>query len=244
MTRDTHATLSPPESAEQESTMPPLEQGDHLDQKTFHHRYEAMPEHVKAELIGGIVHMPSPLKRRHGRMGSRLIAWLTEYEDETQGVEVYDNTTTILGEESEPQPDAYLLIAPEYGGQTRATADDYVEGAPEFIGEVASSSESIDLHAKRDDYEQAGVKEYFVVALRQSRVYWFVLRDSHFQELAPGPDGVLRSEVFPGLWLDPAALLRRDAKRIKAVLHQGIASSEHAAFVARLASVRKPEQPS
>jgi Uma2 family endonuclease len=233
----------PTVAEEQEEGLPPLEAGDRLDQKTFHARYEAMPEHVRAELIRGRVHMPSPLKRRHGRMGPRLIAWLTEYEDGTPGVETYDNTTAILGEESEPMPDAYLLIAPECGGQTRVTEDDYVEGVPEFIGELASSSESIDLHDKRDDYEQAGVKEYLVVALRQRRVYWFILRDSHYQELQPGPDGILRSEVFPGLWLDPAALLRRDAKRIKEVLQQGLASPEHAAFVTQLAQRRKPSQP-
>src|SRR5207249_911130 len=114
----------------------------------------------------------------------------------------------------------------------------YLEGAPELVAEVASSRESIDLHAKRDDYEQSGVKEYIVVALRQAHLYWFVLRDGRYQDLPPGPDGILRSEVFPGLWLDPAALLRRDAARIKEVLRQGLASPEHAAFVARLAAAR------
>src|SRR6266481_5121677 len=119
---------------EQEERLPPLEAGDRLDQKTFHARYEAMPKHVRAELIRGRVHMPSPLKRRHGRMGMRFVAWLAEYEEETPGVEGYENTTAILGEESEPMPDVHLLIAPECGGQTRATDDDYVEGPPEFIG--------------------------------------------------------------------------------------------------------------
>src|SRR6202035_5074153 len=46
--------------------LPPLVNGDHLDQKTFHERYEAMPE-VRAELIGGIVYiMSSPQRNRHG----------------------------------------------------------------------------------------------------------------------------------------------------------------------------------
>ena len=47
--------------------LPPLVNGDHLDQKTFHERYEAMPE-VRAELIGGIVYMSSPQKMRHEAM--------------------------------------------------------------------------------------------------------------------------------------------------------------------------------
>jgi Uma2 family endonuclease len=244
MTPHTHTALDAPASSGKEKKMPPLEPGDRLDQKTFHERYEAMPEHVKAELIGGIVYMPSPPKPKHGRMHSRLMKWFLDYEDHTPGVEGYDNTTAILDEESEPQPDGYLIISPDQGGQMHYNVDEYLVGPPELIGEVASSTESIDLHAKRDAYEQAGVREYLVVALRQARVFWFVLREGRFQEMQPGADGILRSEIFPGLWLDPAALLRRDGKRLTEVLQQGIATPEHTAFVARLASTRKPDQQS
>lgn len=218
----------------QKTKLPPLENGQRLDQKTFHARYEAMPEHVRAELIGGIVYMSSPLKPPHGRMHTRVMGWLVNYEDATPGVEGYDNTTAILGEESEPQPDAYLIIAPDKGGQMRMNEDEYLEGAPEFVAEVALSREDVDLHAKRDDYEQAGVKEYMVVALRHKQVYWFISRNGQFEDLPLGADGIYRSEVFPGLWLDPAALLRLDASRLRDVLQQGLASPEHAAFVARL----------
>lgn len=223
---------APPKA--KETDLPPLENGDHLDQKTFHARYEAMPEGTRAELIGGVVYMSSPMKRPHGRNQVQAIRWLGDYEEATPGTELFDNTTNILGEKSEPQPDLCLLIAPDKGGQTR-TVDDYIVGAPELIVEVASSSEAIDLHGKRQDYQQAGVREYVVMALRQNRVFWFVSRNGQFEDLAPGDDGILRSEVFPGLWLDPAALLRQDAPRIRQVLQQGLVTSEHAAFVARLA---------
>ena len=219
-----------------EETLPPLEPGDRLDQKTFHARYEAMPPGTRAELIGGVVHMPSHLKPRHGRMHAKLMGWLSDYEEATPGVEVYDNTTAILGTESEPQPDVYLIVAPAKGGQMQENADEYLEGAPELIAEVALSSEAIDLHAKKNDYEQAGVKEYLVVALRQRRVYWFILREGRYVDLLPGPDGLLRSEVFPGLWLDPAALLRLDSARVLEVQRLGLATPEHAVFVARLAA--------
>jgi Uma2 family endonuclease/mono/diheme cytochrome c family protein len=134
---------------------------------------------------------------------------------------------------SEPQPDACLRILPEHGGQAREE-NEYIVGPPELVVEVASSTEAIDLHAKRADYERAGVREYVVVALRQARVLWFVLRDGRFQDLAPAADGSLRSEVFPGLWLDPAALLRGDLPRVLEVLRQGLATPEHTALVARL----------
>jgi Uma2 family endonuclease len=213
--------------------MPPLEAGDRLDQPTFHARYQAMPEDTRAELIGGVVHMPSPLKRPHGRVHMLVNGWLLAYESATPGIEALDNATNILGPESEPQPDACLRILPEHGGQTREE-NEYVVGPPELVVEVASGMESIDLHAKRTDYERAGVREYVVVVIRQARVLWFVLRDGRFEDLSPAADGNLRSEVFPGLWLDPAALLRRDLPRVLEVLRQGLATPEHATLVARL----------
>jgi Uma2 family endonuclease len=217
-----------------EMTLPPLENGERLDQKTFHERYEAMPKGTRAELIGGIVYMSAPLKRPHSKMHMRVAHWLTEYEDATPGTEGFDNATNVLDEESEPQPDLCLLIVSAALAQTR-NEDEYIVGAPELIVEIASSTESIDLHAKRDDYEKAGVREYVVVVLRQSQVFWFISRNGHFEDLPPVTDGILRSEVFPGLWLDPAALLRLDAARIREILQRGLATPEHAAFVARLA---------
>jgi Uma2 family endonuclease len=213
---------------------PPLEPGDHLDQKTFHERYEAMPEDARAELIGGIVFLPSPLNGPHSRAHVHLTHWLFTYERSTPGTETHDNATNLLDDESEPQPDACLLITAPTAAQT-SDQDQYIAGPPELIAEVASSSQAIDLHRKRADYERAGVKEYLVVVLNEARVVWWVSRNGAFEELSPGPDGILRSEVFPGLWLDPAALLRLDADRLDEVLRQGLASPEHAAFVARLA---------
>jgi Uma2 family endonuclease len=229
-----------PQSGRTDEPIPPLEPGDTLDQETFHERYEAMPPRVRAELIGGEVHMPCPTGPRHGRMVPKVVGWLFVYESETPGVEAYKGATTILGKRSEVQPDAHLMVCTDCGGQTGVNKDEYLEGAPEFVAEVATSSESIDLYRKRDDYERAGVKEYLVVALRPSRVYWFIRRDGRFQDMQPGPDGIYRSESFPGLWLDAAALLRLDSRRVFEVLQQGLASPEHAAFVALLASPSQP----
>jgi Uma2 family endonuclease len=213
--------------------VPPLEPGDHLDQKTFHKRYEQYPEDVKFELIGGIVYMASPLKADHGDLHVLMTIWLGNYMASTPGVVASDNSTTILGEFSEPQPDLSLRVLRECGGSSRVDDDGYLSGPPELIVEVASSSASYDLHAKRRDYEAAGVREYVVVVVRDQRVAWLTRRDGSFAELAPGPDGVLRSEFFGGLWLDPAALFRRDSARLLAVLQQGLTSPDHAAAVQR-----------
>ena len=215
------------------SRRPPLEAGDHLDQATFHERYEAMPAGFRAELIGGMVFVPSPLHWEHGEFHALVMGWLTTYWIATPGTRVGDNATAILGDFSEPQPDAALIIDPACGGQT-GLSDGYATGPPELIVEVASSSESIDLHAKRRDYEQAGVLEYVVVLLRQRAVRWFALQEGVYQEVEAGESGIFTSTIFPGLWLQAPALLRLDGQQVMDTLRQGLETSEHAAFVRQL----------
>jgi Uma2 family endonuclease len=218
--------------------IPPLENGDHLDQPTFHARYEAMPEDVRAELIGGIVFMSSPVRRPHGRGTLLAGGWLLAYEEATPGTEGLENATVILGDAGEPQPDLCLRILPECGGRTR-DEDEYVTGPPELIVEIASSSESIDLHLKKNEYERAGVAEYLVVLLRRKEVRWFALVDGRYELILPDAEGILRSPSFPGLWLDPNALLGKSRPGVQAALARGLASPEHAAFVAQLAAARQ-----
>jgi Uma2 family endonuclease len=208
-----------------------VEAGDHLDQATFHERYKAMPPEFRAELIGGVVIVPSPLLPEHGECHALVMGWLINYAIATPGTRVRDNATAILGPTSEPQPDAALIIDPAYGGQTGIAADGYAIGAPELIVEVASSSASIDLHAKRRDYEQAGVLEYVVVVLRQRVVRWFVLQAGAYRETTVGPEGIITSTVFPGLWLDAEALLQINGSLVMDTLCRGLATPEHAAFV-------------
>jgi Uma2 family endonuclease len=215
--------------------LPPLESGDYLTREEFERRYEAMPHLKKAELIEGVVFVSSPVRQRHhGRPHGHLVTWLGSYEAGTPGVEMGDNPTTRLERESEPQPDAVLFVDPSRGGQARISDDDYLEAAPELVAEVAASTASLALHAKLQLYQRSGVREYIVWRVLDQEIDWFVLREGQYQRLAAGPDGLLRSEVFPGLWLDPAALLRGDLARVLAVVQQGVATPEHAAFVARL----------
>jgi Uma2 family endonuclease len=216
---------------------PPLEAGQRLDRATFHARYEAMPPDTRAELIGGVVYMPSPLSLGHGNFDSLVIYWLGHYRRATPGVKGSSNASVLLDDQGEPQPDVLLRILPECGGQSRNEGK-YLGGAPELIVEVASSSRKIDLGPKFEDYQRAGVREYVVVALDPDEVSWFVRRDDRLVPLTPRPDGVFRSEVFPGLWLDPGALYADDMDRLIATLEQGLATPEHADFVARLAARR------
>jgi Uma2 family endonuclease len=213
---------------------PRVEAGDHLDQATFHTRYKAMPPWFQAELIGGVVIVPSPVLPEHGEYHALIMGWLTQYWISTPGTVARDNATVIIGPSSEPQPDGILIVDPARGGQTGYSADGYATGPPELIVEVASSSESIDLNTKLRDYEQAGVLEYLVVVIRRRVIRWFVLQGEQYQETPVDPDGILRSRVFPGLWLNVEALLKLDGLQVMGILQQGVATPEHAAFAQQL----------
>jgi Uma2 family endonuclease len=224
-------TVEPPGNG----AIPPLENGDRLTRDEFERRYDAMPGLKKAELIEGEVYLPSPVRQgRHSHPHTRLVTWLGNYETDTPGVEAGDNGSIRLDLDNEPQPDAFLFLRPERGGQARISDDDYVEGAPELVAEVAASSASYDLGKKLDVYRRNGVCEYIVWRVLDRQVDWYVNRGGRFEPVPPPTDGIVRSEVFPGLWLDVAALVRRDGKAVQAALQRGLDSPEHAEFVARL----------
>ena len=227
-TTDTHS-----KSHDSETALIGLEPGDHLDQATFHARYESVPDDVSAELVGGIVFMPAALRFDHGEIHTEIMGWLSAYKGATPGTRAFDNASVILADDSEPQPDASLIIRPECGGQT-TLRDGYICGPPELVVEVALSSAAYDLHAKRRDYEKYGVGEYLVLVLREQRAVWFVREGDAFTEMPPSDDGLLRSRLFGGLWLDPAGIFAWDTRRVHEVLGQGLASDDHRRTVKRL----------
>lgn len=224
-----------PVSAAETVTIPPtiqrLESGDLLTRAQFEQRYDAMPLLKKAELIGGIVYVGSPVRqKKHARPHAIAMTWLGNYFAATPKVDIGDNATVRLDEENEVQPDAFLRF--EVGGNSRVSVDDYVEGAPELVIEIASSSASYDLHFKKKLYQRFGVREYAVWCPEEHLFYWFRLNErGRYTAVKPDSKGVIRSRVFPGLWLDVEALLAGDAGRVVNMARLGLASPEHAAFL-------------
>ena len=217
------------------SRTPPLNAGDRLSRAEFERRYQAHPEINKAELIEGVVHMPSPVHfALHSQPHGDIVGWLAYYRAATPGVVIGDNATVRLDYENVVQPDALLRLEPALGGRSQVTEDDYLAGPPELVVEIAASSASYDMYDKRRVYARNGVQEYLVAQAYEHRVDWFVLREGVYEALQPDSEGILRSEVFPGLWLPADALWAGDLAAMFAVLQQGLASPEHATYVAKL----------
>ena len=220
--------------------LPPLQNGDLLTRDEFERRYRAMPHVKKAELIEGVVYMSSPVSWEfHGGPHIAVATWLGVYTASTPGTDSGDNATVRLDPDNEPQPDAALIVHPDFGGRVEFDEKGYLSGSPDLLFEVSASTTSIDMNRKLKVYRRNRVGEYLVWRTYDDELDWFVLRNGQFERMEPdATDGLYKSMTFPGLWLDSEALLRRDLAAVLAVLARGLASPEHAEFVAKLASQR------
>jgi Uma2 family endonuclease len=241
---DMSAALAPPRPRSRQGPRPePLENGDRLTAPEFMRRYATMPEVKKAELIEGIVYMPSPVRVDvHGQPDNLIQTWLGTYAFETPGVEATANSTLKLDVDNVLQPDAALRILEEYGGASHLDEKGYLAGPPELIVEIAASSSSIDLHDKLQAYRRNGVKEYLIWRTTEQGFDWFVLAEGNYQAQRPDAKGLCHSVTFPGLILNVPALLGRNGAAVLASLNAGLKSKAHQSFVAELVSGkgRKP----
>jgi len=218
-------------------TLLPLESGDRLTRTEFERRYQAMPHLKKAELIEGVVYVPSPVRSTsHAQPHGFIITWLGVYTAATPGVELNDNATVRLDLDNEPQPDALLRLDERVGGQSRLSPDDYIEGGPELIVEIAASSAAYDVHDKLRVYRRNQVQEYLVWQVHEHRLDWWRLQDGAYVPLPADTRGVVRSIVFPGLWLAIPALLAGQLAEVLATLHAGLATPTHRAFLEQLST--------
>ena len=219
-------------------TMPKLESGMRLTREEFLNRWDALPNVKYAELLDGVVYMPSPVSNHHGTPNGLISTWIGLYRWQTPGTEMGMDLTYLMTNNSVPQPDVSLWIMPEHGG---TTGDDkgLMTGVLELAIEVSYSSLSQDLGKKLKLYENAGVQEYIVVGVAKQEIHWHRLIDGEFQRIEPNEDGLLQSVVFPGLWLDEEAFFNKDTTQLQTVLQAGLQSPEHVEFIERLQLAKK-----
>lgn len=139
------------------------------------------------------------------------------YSAATPGVSGSDNATTRLDLDNELQPDALLWL--ETGGTSTISADGYIEGTPELIAEIATSSAAIDLGAKKNAYRRNRVQEYLVWQTFENRFSWFQLQAEGFVPIAPDAAG----------YYSQSHLCRAVASRTRFVRRQNDGCAEYAA---------------
>jgi Uma2 family endonuclease len=195
------ATTSPPV---------PLESGDRLTRDEFHRQYLARPDIYKAELVDGVVYVTTRVTAAHGEATAVLGGWVGTYVAHRPNVRAMLHVTTLMGANSEVQPDVLAFRDEGSNGRVHVTLDDYLQGAPELIIEAATSSASYDLHDKKRVYERVGVEEYIVWQLFEKRIDWFRLRDGAYVRVEPDANGVIESTSFPDLRLNVSKMLAGD----------------------------------
>ena len=164
----------------------PFDNGDEMDQPTFHALYETCPDGFRAELIEGIVCFKMSTSIKHGRPHNVMTIWVSQYVEATPGTESFPPITLILDMASEPEPDVVLILDKDSGGQTSESEDGYLVGPPELVVEIANTTTTTDLGRKKRDYERAGVKEYIVVLPTTHSIIWFHRLRDRFVDLDRG----------------------------------------------------------
>jgi Uma2 family endonuclease len=181
----------------------------------FHRRYDACPGLKKAELIEGVVYVPSPLRARdRGDQHAAVLAWLGVYAASNPRTRASDNATVLLDVDNEPQPDACLRYLT--GGTSTLDDEGYIAGPPELVFEIAASSASIDMHAKKNAYRRNGVQEYAVWRVLDAAIDWWELQEGEYVPVLPDERGVIHSRVFPDLRLNVAKMLAGDLAAVLA----------------------------
>ncbi|WP_373539377.1 Uma2 family endonuclease [Chamaesiphon sp.] len=166
--------------------------------------------------------MTSPLRvRSHAQPHSQIMTWLGLYQANVPSLIVGIEPTVRLDLDNEPQPDAVMFIP---GRGASITEDDYIAGAPELVVEIAASTVSIDLHDKKAAYRRNGVQEYIVWRTLEREIDWFSLQDGEYIRLKLDDKGVIKSQIFPGLWLAVEAMLSGSMADVLAVLQSGLNS--------------------
>jgi Uma2 family endonuclease len=210
--------------------------GDHLTVPEFERRYESELDGLRAELIEGIVVMSPPIGSDHGKANSLLDRLLGHYAASAPCLAAAVNASVRLDGINEYQPDVILWIESGTMARTRIGSKGLLEGRPELVVEIALSSRAYDLHEKKAVYQRNQIPEYLVWEVMDGRLHWFALKEGEYSLIKPRPNGISRSRIFPGLWLDLSALGVGDEKKVFRALNKGLKSLEYQAFVKKLKS--------
>ena len=191
--------------------------GMRLELDEFLSRWEALPELKNAELIDGIVFVSLPVTLEHGQRANILNWWLSHYVGDKRGCEAASNVTcTMLGQS--PQPDVLLRLTEEHGGQSIDTGY-LLAGAPELVVDICETSFEIEFGPELELYQKAEVRENITIrTLPPPGIVWRVLVDGSYRVNEPDSKGILRSQCFPGLWLDTEGFWAEDCVRMRETL--------------------------
>lgn len=164
-----------------------------------------------------------------GELASSVSYWLCQYRRSTPCVESLGRVSIFLDPTTEIETTAAMWLTPGADDRPRWQR---CEGVPELLVEVTATVHNKVFRRRLRVYEQSEIHELLVVTGDPRDTALYARENGRFARVSPADDGSYRSRVFPGLWLDPSALFSDEWNEMAACLDRGMATEEHAAFVA------------
>jgi len=162
--------------------------------------FRLVPDGQKADLLDGEIVMASPDTPHNDDLAYFVRFPLRGFSRARKlgGKVQTSRVAFVLSETRAPEPDvAYVSEARRHLIQSTRVA-----GAPDIAVEIVSpESVARDYEDKKRLYEEAGVREYWIVNPLEGRCDFYRLRDGRYEELRPDPGGLFHSETLPGFWL-------------------------------------------
>jgi Uma2 family endonuclease len=173
---------------------------------------------VHAEWVDGTVVPMTPVTPRHQRVANFLTLLFQVYCEERDAGSVLSAPVQMKLARSAREPDVMVLL-PEHAARI---TEAYVDGPADLVVEVVSpESRTRDRVEKLREYEQAGVREYWLIDPARQQADVYRLSDGgRFEAVPLGTPPRLASEVLPGVVIEAAWLWAEPLPKLSAVLRE------------------------
>lgn len=175
-----------------------------LEQRAGPHSFEEfcriVREDQKADLINGVIYMPSPENTDDNELFIWLVTLMNLFVRRKKLGQIYGSRVAFrLAEKHGPEPDIAFVRTENMERVTRGG----VEGPADLAIEIVSpDSVERDYYLKRELYELYRIPEYWIIDEMDQTVTLLRLKQAKYREVRP-QKGEMHSQVLTGFWLRP-----------------------------------------
>lgn len=173
--------------------------------------YEDISPEDKWEFINGEVIMHSPATDRHWQVRARIDRLMFDYLDGRDLGVVRGEKTLVSFTRNDYEPDI-IYFSPVVARTLQP--DQWKYPIPDLIVEVLSpSTRKLDRGVKKDDYEEHGVSEYWIVEPKAETIEQYLLAEGKYELAGKHALGSFTSEAIHGFVMPVRAAFDDDANR-------------------------------
>lgn len=163
--------------------------------------YYSLPDGLRAELIDGkIYYMEAPTLRHQNLLMTLSVIFYNYISGKKKNCRVFAASCDVCLD-----CDEYTMLEPDIfvvSGKEKLANGAYCEGAPEFVIEIVSpSNPKHDYELKRYKYQNAGVKEYWIVDPVKMRIVVYLFAKDAIPVVYTFED-MVKPYLYPDLEID------------------------------------------